>query len=466
MRKVIAATILIILCVASAKASRPWINAFFLDTDSILRVRANPCDSIVSITHPDSGGTCNSLTINTADGATTTLPLSSVTDVEVGSNIPSVYIYTEWGAAVESKTEYLNATITIVPEGDMAALSPTAVKIKGRGNTSWGFPKRPYRLKFDKKTSITGLTKAKSYTLIANYIDNCLMHNAIAFKAAQLLGMPYTNHSVPVNLWINDDYHGSYMLSEKIGINAGSVDIDENTGMLFEIDMNYDEDFKFTTPIYSLPVMVNAPDLTELFDYTADAQAYLAKWQADFEAMERAVAAGDSLGSIIDLESAANYMIVYVLSLNYEIINPKSQFMYKTSLTDKYHFGPVWDFDWSFTFHTGEYPDCYENPLLTAESTANDFFTAVVDSPGFMEVFNERWEYFDTHCSQALMDYIDDYAAQIRVSAYQNGELYPQATILPMCVSTETFDDNYKILRTWMEERLRYMRTAPRHGLY
>lgn len=55
-----------------------------------------------------------------------------------------------------------------------------------------GIPKKPYRLKLDKKTSILGLPEAKNRVLLANFQDYTLMTNAVAMKIGQLLGLPFT----------------------------------------------------------------------------------------------------------------------------------------------------------------------------------------------------------------------------------------------------------------------------------
>ena len=71
------------------------------------------------------------------------------------------------------------------------------------------------------------------------------MANAIAMKVGQLIDVPYTNHIIPVELYINGEYKGSYMFTEHIGLSNNSVDEDEDLGYILELDSYYDEDFKF-----------------------------------------------------------------------------------------------------------------------------------------------------------------------------------------------------------------------------
>ncbi|RYD79642.1 MAG: hypothetical protein EOP53_09330, partial [Sphingobacteriales bacterium] len=92
----------------------------------------------------------------------------------------------------------------------------TTTSIKGRGNSTWGYAKKPYRLKLDSKTSIFGLPKAKNWVLLANYLDPTLMLNSVALKAGQLLSIPYTNSFVPVDVSINGKYMGCYLFTEQV----------------------------------------------------------------------------------------------------------------------------------------------------------------------------------------------------------------------------------------------------------
>jgi hypothetical protein len=234
----------------------------------------------------------------------------------IGHNLPTLAIVTDDDLTeIPSKNYYVTGKVSITGYGNYPDVKATAVNIKGRGNSTWGYDKKPYRLKFDKKISLCGMTKAKNYALIANYLDPSLMRNAVALKIAELLGMPYTNHCIPVNLTFNGKYRGSYMLTEKIGFNAASVNVkDESKAILFELDKNYDEPYKFTSTRYKLPVMVKDPDFDELAeaDTTLTAEKRLEEWQADFTQMENGVRL-KKFYDYIDISSAVDYMLVYLL---------------------------------------------------------------------------------------------------------------------------------------------------------
>ncbi|HEY5499210.1 MAG TPA: CotH kinase family protein, partial [Bacteroidales bacterium] len=97
------------------------------------------------------------------------------------TNIPTVYIQTKNRQDITSKDIYLKGIVTIVSENG-SSIFTDSIQIKGRGNASWSFPKKPYRMKLYNKANLLGMpAKAKDWTLINNYGDKTLMRNLLAF---------------------------------------------------------------------------------------------------------------------------------------------------------------------------------------------------------------------------------------------------------------------------------------------
>lgn len=338
---------------AYGEQAHPWLHIYRNDVN-FHSIKAAQIDSITHKLYEDES--LDSMIVNGKENRLS-VPLSNIERCAVGTNVPTVYITIPDNPGLTElydKELYLDAMISIDGNGVVDDLEPTAVSIKGRGNSTWNYAKKPYRLKFDKKIAICGLAKAKSYALIANYIDCTLMRNAVALKMGQLLNMPFTNHCQPIRVYFNGIFKGAYFITEKIGITGASVDIDEESGILFEMDTNFDEAYKFTSMYYSLPMMVKDPDLSEIAELKGvTPESLLSTWGDDFEAFESKVFYGEDLSGSLDMESLVNYMLVYNVCGNREPAWPKSVYLYKASLDDVYHFGPIWDFDWGFTYNDG-----------------------------------------------------------------------------------------------------------------
>ena len=87
--------------------------------------------------------------------------MSSVPDC-----VPVVEIAVAGGADIVSKDEYLRVQVTI-KENDQVVLQ-TAGKAKGRGNYTWhGYPKKPYKIKFDEKQEVCGFPENKDWVLLS-----------------------------------------------------------------------------------------------------------------------------------------------------------------------------------------------------------------------------------------------------------------------------------------------------------
>ena len=176
---------------------------------------------------------------------------------DAATSVPSIYINTEDGQIITSKKEYKNATIRIDGAGVYEDMAETAVQIRGRGNSSWttptssSNPKNPYRLKFDKKQKPLGMTKGKSWVLLANKQTGSMLTNAIGYRVAGMMGVVAANHVVPVDLYLNGEYRGSYNFTEKTGFSNNSVDIaDETNATFLELDSYYDETYKFKSTFF------------------------------------------------------------------------------------------------------------------------------------------------------------------------------------------------------------------------
>lgn len=361
------------------------------------------------------------------------------------SQIPHVYIETENSQPILSKTDYVNANLTIHGKDRYEDYVGTT-QIRGRGNSTWGMPKKPYRLKLEKKAGLLGLGKGKSWVLLANYIDPTLMLNAVAMKTGQLLGLPFTNHIIPVDVTLNGEYVGNYMFTEKIGISSISVDIDETDGVLLELDENFDEDYKFRSAHYHLPVMVKDPDIRS--------DEHFQKIKNEFQAFEDLVAShafpnNDYLQQI-DAEALVDYLIVFNLTHNMEINHPKSVYLYKEP-NGKYTMGPIWDFDWAYGYENGGvHFASYTTPVFgnIGNAYGRRFFERFLEDPEIQTLYRERWNTFKTHLPE-LYTYIDEYAAAIYDSQAMNFKIWP--------ANNRKFEERVGDLKQWLKGRVEYI---------
>ena len=141
------------------------------------------------------------------------------------SKLPVLYIDTDDGKPITSKENYVTANLRIQGNTDFEQQYLGTTEIRGRGTTSWAqYPQKPYKLKLDKKTNLFGFGKSKHWVLVPNFNDKSCMRNLIASELARQLGAMGMNMTW-VDVVLNGEVKGCYMLSQHIRVDRNSVDI-------------------------------------------------------------------------------------------------------------------------------------------------------------------------------------------------------------------------------------------------
>lgn len=254
-----------------------------------------------------------SLTINSSD-----IIKRYEVHVHTFTGLPVLWIDTENREEIVSKDYYLNATMTlvedIVPKGQNPVIQGD-LQIKGRGNSTWAQPKKPYRLKFTEKVSLLSESKDKSWVLLANYLDHTMLRNATAFYIGSISNLDYTPKSHFVELILNGQYNGTYQLTEKIKEGKNRVNVGDD-GFVLEVDNKPNAgEICFTTPNLPNPVRIHEPDVSESDENYKYIENYVNE-------AERALFSENYLDSekgyqrYIDIESFAEWYVICELCEN------------------------------------------------------------------------------------------------------------------------------------------------------
>ncbi|MBO4216249.1 MAG: CotH kinase family protein [Bacteroidaceae bacterium] len=284
--------------------------------------------------------------------------------------------------------EYIPATICVVEDAD-TLLRPVSVSIAGRGNATWGYPKKPYRLKFGSKVALLGMPEGKNFALLANYCDKSLMRTSIGLAVGRTLQQPWVPEDRFVELVINGEHVGTYQLAESIKVGKNRVELGD-TGFLIEYDTNFtQQSWYFRTETYAYPMAFKHPDESmteEVYDYACQ---YM-------NAFEEALDAPDFLktrkyADYIDVESYAKWYYQKNL-LQMEECN-RYYLKADTTQESRLCMGPLWDFEWCLG--VGHYyGEVRPNPNHYMENKL--YFARIADDPLFMkEVAKLHLQYRD-----------------------------------------------------------------------
>ena len=269
------------------------------------------------------------------------------------TNLPTVYIHTLNDEIPYDKEHQIVSQLTIISDDGTKLLSEPGTT-RERGNASRDFPKKPWRIKFDKKQNVLDApAKAKKWTLINNYGDKTLMRNLLAFELSKRMGMTYTPYGTAVDVLLNGEYKGCYQLCDQVTINKNRVNITEITpednqgsaltgGYLIEVDAYANKEKSWFNSNKGNPVTIKSPDEDEI---TANQKQYIYNF---FNMME------NQWSTYLDVNSFLRHFLVGELSGNTDTY--WSVFMYKDRDEDLLHVGPVWDFDLAFNNDQRIYP--------------------------------------------------------------------------------------------------------------
>lgn len=293
-------------------------------------------------------------------GRKVTVSVDFLTDhPTIDYNVPRIDITTDNGSVPMSKTIYNSGTITIDGGGVYPDMPTTDIQIKGRGNSSWSnssYSKNPYHFKFEEKQKPLGMKAGKHWILLANKQTGSMMTNALEQKASALAGCAAVCHIVPVELYINGDYRGSYNLTEKVGIHNNSVELDdESCAAMLELD-TYEDEQIWKRNAYSVCTKIHDPDFDEE-NLAIGKPDIITDWTNALKTLHDGKS--EDYTGRFDVNYLVSYLFANELCYNSELQHPKSVFLYSENVLDDgfsltgidetpWIFGPMWDCDWSF----------------------------------------------------------------------------------------------------------------------
>ncbi|HQI62785.1 MAG TPA: CotH kinase family protein [Myxococcota bacterium] len=409
-------------------------------------------------TTQQSGTTANDFTkpleyvVHGDDGTTKSYKVEPLFLDELRNAVPHFYITTDKGLPIDSKEVYRSGQLRIDGKGEWEDFEGD-MEIRGRGNSTWTMPKKPYRIKLDKAAPLFGLASAKNWVLLANYIDTTHLGNAIALKAGRLLDLPFTHHAIPVEVTVNKEYMGLYLFTEHKEVKEGRIDVGKD-GVLLEMDLLFDEPYKFKSEPYDLPVMIQYPELDDMDE--DEAEAKFNEIRDDFEELLKLIESDDpdeDYRDRFDERQLAKYLLVYLISSNMEINYPKSTYIYKLS-DGIYRMGPIWDFDWAYGYRSAEGKH-FVNPnqalfwTHVRRNKGSPFFLRLLESDSLQQLLEKEWDNFRAEHMESLLNYLVNYENLIRPAVVLDHKRWEQGS--------DDFDSELERILDWMEAREQYI---------
>lgn len=294
-------------------------------------------------------------------------------------NVPALYVHTQSGDMEfvhAQKTNKEPARLLLVTaDGEVAYESAGMDSIRGRGNSTWSKAKKPYNLYLRQSADLLGMGEANDWVLLANAFDETNLRNRVIFDfAKRVTGDPrIAPDTAFTDVWLNGEYAGLYLLTEKVQIAENRLDIDPDS-MLFSWVKTARNDSFFALNSTS-SVEIESPKKSSA-ERQKELQTYLLSWQD-------ALSSDGEWQKYIDVESFVHKYLIEEAFLNSDLYN--SQYFY-IEPNGKMTAGPCWDYDltlgvcWRNTWST---PNCFsaqnkldENETWYSELWKKDAFRA------------------------------------------------------------------------------------------
>lgn len=400
--------------------------------------------------------------------AVTLLPLTVVLEnpsfSPTMSDLPTLQITTDGGLDVTSKDDYLTGSFILTDSKAPLNNYSETMQVKGRGNSTWAMPKKPYTLKLDSKAGLLGMAPAKKWVLLANYADKTMLRNALASHISEMFGMRWTPDSRFVELYLNGAYRGTYQISEKVEIGKSRLDITQiddtdnsgkslTGGYLMEIDNYRGDEFNFDTLHYGLPIGSGDPDPP-----TPAQQSYIT---STVNAAEKALSGPNFTDSdsgwpaYFDQDSLVQWFIVEELMGNKDGNFWSSDYFYKQRNDPRLYMGPIWDFDGSAGNTEVAVAADPQQPWIRTQAA---WYVRLFQDPAFLAAVQSKWTAMRSQVGE-LPSYIDSSATSLELAQSNNYKRWPNLgqRVPPNPQATGSYQGEVATLKDWMTKRIAYM---------
>ena len=388
------------------------------------------------------------------------------------SGLPIVKIKTNQvvGPAMD-KSSYVEGSLEIIGDGNFEGLEKTNMKIKGRGNSTWWIctdasagavvGKCPYQVKFGDKTSVLGMPEDKKWVLLAEKSDKSMIRNKIARYMGELSDLEYTPNAEYVELFINEDYQGTYLIGQKVEESSNRVDIGDD-GYLIEIDTDANnridsDDIIFKPTIWSSihtdgVFNIKDPDI----DYGSDEFHLIENYINEFESVlysNNFNSPGSGYESYIDVDSLIDWFLINEIAKTVDA-RWYSSIYFSYIPGEKIKMGPIWDFDLSYGNLN------YSDAQYTSEFyiKQNNWIDKLYQDEVFVEKVKIRYSYYHSKLDD-IKNKIDEFAKYIDKSQKANFERWDilGVYVWPNPVYDLTYEEEVERLKNWIEERMNWL---------
>lgn len=376
-------------------------------------------------------------------------PVDEPSPIVVDYNVYKLYITTENNQPITSKEVYLNGTVS-VKEGD-CRVDSTPMEIRGRGNSTWSFNKKPYRIKMSERIPLLGLKPIKNYVLLAEYTDKSLLRNFLAHTLAKMLNSYYPLDYRYVELYLNNDYQGVYLLTEQVKVDKNGLD----GTYLVELEQGEDrienEGIENKNWFHEgVNLVIKEPDMDKLEPQTVQETVdYLKTFIKNMTLSFK-----DDYDTYIDVDTFIDYFVLHEI---FKTVDVGYSSVYSVIKDDVLYMGPFWDFD--ISLGNGDY---FNSSHELYRNRYNLWFDSIIDNEAFRVKYLKRLTYVLETFMPQLLEHLDLMYTNLKPAALRNFETWPILNEYvwpnpPKMTEQNTYEGQYLYLRSHINNRVNWL---------
>lgn len=273
--------------------------------------------------------------------------------------------------------------------------------IHARGNNNNNFAKKSYSLNLDDTASLLGMGAASKWALRAAPEDQTMMMDKVVLDVSKNIGVPYEMDAEHVNVYIDGEYEGLYLMTQRVKVDGGSVDIDDGYLMEFEWGQRYvlaDQGFQseHRNIVVHSPENLDESEMNELAAYVQEAE------DAVYNVAGVNPQTGKTWFEYLDAASWIKEFWIQEFFINYDA-DFTSTFFTKRTDDPLLYAGPCWDFDKAYWYTY--YNDVNQSNMLTVSGRLKPSWLQELDEiPDFHAV---RVQYYLDSFSQVVKDVME-----------------------------------------------------------
>ena len=371
------------------------------------------------------------------------------------TGLPVINLTTDNGNAITNRDDYTTGTVSVFGNGVVSDLDKMTMEIRGRGNSTWGMPKKPYQMKLSSKREFLDMENDKKWLFLAEYADKTMLRNRIAYEMGYLSDLAWTTDSEFAEVFLNEEYQGTYHITQKVEEGSDRVDLGDN-GFLLEIDQleRLDpDDVYFETDTFL--INIKEPSLER-----NDSQyQFITRLLFEFEQTLYSNTFADpsnGYAQFIDIESFIDWYLISEITKNVDS-RFFSSIYFHVIPGEKIKMGPLWDFDLAFgnvDYADPEFPEGFwvkDNP----------WYARLFQDPNFVDLVQARFEYYNNNRNY-LLNKIDEYAEKLRYAQAENDAIWQTIGVYvwPNPVVLDTYEEEVARLKSWFNTRMDWLDIA------